>query len=645
MSSTEYWALSDEIGQEIESKIENFRNNLRMLPLMDVWRNAFNAVHRALSHMGDVLNIGENGEYSGVYVNDYRSLTESKLNMIFAQVPAFDCKAVNTDFEAQIAAQLGNGLLEYYMRDKDLKYFIRKAVTHAYQIYGEMFFIAEWDVDGGDEYGANEETGAIIREGDIALRVAPPQLVVRDYMAKSNKELDWYIVTRFVSKYKLAAKFPEYADKIISLSYDYTNEFYSLSPGVISNRPDADTDLIPLHVMYHMPSMELPNGRLVEYVDGQVLSDSPMPYKNSPVIRVSIQDIEDTIWSYTEAWDLLPIEKIKNNLHSTVATNQSTWGVTSVIVPAAANINKTNLGGGLKVFDYKGNVEPKQFNISSTPGDTYNYMDKLVNIQEKLLSIPAIRRGAPENNIKSGNFAALVASQALENSANVQYAYEDLCTKSANQIIKVLQDFANVPRIAMIAGKSNRSYMKEFKGSDLTPINRVFVDLGSPLAASMAGRMELAGNYINLPPEWRDQWINIINTGRVENVVEENSSEILLIKSENESLQDGKSVQALIIEDHVKHIKGHKRLLSNPEAKQNAQLVDLVLSHIQEHIDLLNSGDPMLEFSTSTPQQAPPPPPMPPANPVQDAAANVNMPQMPIDPMTGEQFTPQTPQI
>ena len=117
--STEYWALSDEIGQEIENKIENFRNNLRMLPLMDVWRNAFNAVHRALSHMGDVLNIGENGEYSGVYVNDYRSLTESKLNMIFAQVPAFDCKAVNTDFEAQIAAQLGNGLLEYYMRDKD----------------------------------------------------------------------------------------------------------------------------------------------------------------------------------------------------------------------------------------------------------------------------------------------------------------------------------------------------------------------------------------------------------------------------------------------------------------------------------------------------------------------------------------------
>ena len=42
--STEYWALSDDIGQEIENKIENFRNNLRMLPLMDVWRNAFNAV-------------------------------------------------------------------------------------------------------------------------------------------------------------------------------------------------------------------------------------------------------------------------------------------------------------------------------------------------------------------------------------------------------------------------------------------------------------------------------------------------------------------------------------------------------------------------------------------------------------------------
>ena len=186
--------------------------------------------------------------------------------------------------------------------------------------------------------------------------------------------------------------------------------------------------------------------------------------------------------------------------------------------------------------------------------------------------------------------------------------------------------------------------MKEFKGKDLEAINRVFVDLGSPLAASIAGRVELAQNYINLPPEWRAQWINIINTGRAENVVEEDSAEILLIQSENESLQDGRTVKAIIIEDHVKHIRGHKKLLSNPEAKNNPQLVELVLNHIQEHIDLLNSGNPMLEFSTSTPQ---PPPPdmnqMPPANPIEAAGDNVNMPQMPQNPMTGEQFVPNLP--
>lgn len=425
------------------------------------------------------------------------------------------------------------------------------------------------------------------------------------------------------------------------------NELYSLNPGVMSHRADSDTDLIAIHTLYHMPNGSLPNGRLVEYVDGQVLIDTPMPYQDNPVILISVGDIEDTIWSYSEAWDLLPLEKITNSIHSTITTNQSVWGVSSVIVPSAANINKTNLGGGLKVFDYKGNVEPKQFNISSTPADTYNYADKIAMIKEKLLSVPSTRRGAPESSLKSGAALALVSSLALENSLNLQYAYKFACSNAGERIIKELQDFANVPRIASIVGKSNRSYMKEFKGKDLEGITRVFVDLGSPLSASIAGRIEMATEYFKLPPEWRDEWVTIVKTGRAENATDGNSAEILLIKSENETMQEGKAVQAIIIEDHAKHIMGHKRLLSNPEAKNNAQLVQIVLEHIQEHIDLMNSGNPMLEFSTSIPQPPPQqqPPQMPPADPIQNDAANVGMPQMPMNPMSGEQYAPNVQQI
>lgn len=636
---SEYWALSQDIGSEIESKIDGYRNNLRSLPLPDVWRNAFNAVNRALVHSGDILALGENGEYSGVYVNDYRSLTESKLNMVFAQSPKFDCKAVNTDFESQVSAELGNGLLEYYLRDKKLEKFIRKAITNAYQVYGKMYLIVEWDVNGGGEYGTNDETGSVIKEGDIAFRLAPPQLVACDYVAKSNEELEWHIVTRFVNKYELAAKYPQYADHIKSLNYEYMNEYYSLNPGLISHRPDNDTDLIAMNVLYHRPTNALPNGRLVEHVDGQVLIDTPFPYKKSPVLCITMNEIEDTIWAYTEAWDLLPLEKITNTMHSTITTNQSIWGVSSVIVPQGANINKTNLGGGAKVFDYKGNVEPKQFNVATSSPDTSNYADKIVNVKEKLLSVPSTRRGAPEASLKSGYSIALVSGMALENSLNVQVAYKDACTNAGELIISELQDFATVPRIAMIAGKSNHSYMKEFKGQDLDGITKVFVDLGSPLAASIAGRLELAQNYINMPPEWRDKWISIVNTGRVEHVVDESgSSELLLIQSENEYLQEGKPISAIIIENHDRHIEGHRKLLMNPEAKDNPQLVQSVLAHIQKHIDLKNSGNPMLDYAGNVQQPPLPPPggqpppmeqPLPPVNPIQQDMGNVELNALP----------------
>lgn len=220
---SEYWALSDDIGAQIQLKIENYRENLRMLPLMDLWRNAWNGVNRALLHLGDVLAIGENGEYSGVYVNNYRSLTESKLNMIFSQTPKFDCKAINTDYKSQTAAKLGNGLLEYYLKEKKLEHVLRKVVTQAYQIYGQMFLTIYWDVNGGKEYGVRDD-GSIIRDGDIAYQISPPQLVARDYMSKSNEECEWHIVTSFVNKYGLAAKYPEHRDHIISLSFDYLNE-------------------------------------------------------------------------------------------------------------------------------------------------------------------------------------------------------------------------------------------------------------------------------------------------------------------------------------------------------------------------------------------------------------------------------------
>jgi hypothetical protein len=104
----------------------------------------------------------------------------------------------------------------------------------------------------------------------------------------------------------------------------------------------------------------------------------------------------------------------------------------------------------------------------------------------------------PKQNLRSGNALALVQAQALQYISGLQQSYIQLIEDVGTNLITLLQDFATVPRIAQIAGKSNATSMKEFSGGDLNSINRVVVDAGNALAQTTAGRVEMASQLIQM---------------------------------------------------------------------------------------------------------------------------------------------------
>ena len=87
-----------------------------------------------------------------------------------------------------------------------------------------------------------------------------------------------------------------------------------------------------------------------------------------------------------------------------------------------------------------------------------------------------------------------------------------LASKVGTGLIQMLQDFAAVPRVATIAGKTNRTYMKEFTGKDLSSVNRIIVDVGNPLSKTTAGRVQMAEQMLQMgiikTPE---AYISVIN--------------------------------------------------------------------------------------------------------------------------------------
>jgi hypothetical protein len=137
--------------------------------------------------------------------------------------------------------------------------------------------------------------------------------------------------------------------------------------------------------------------------------------------------------------------------------------------------------------------------------------------------------------------------------------------------------------------------MKEFVGDDLSSINRVIVDVGNPLSRSTAGRVQMAEQMLQMglikEPQ---QYFAVINTGKLDIMTEDSMSEILLIRAENEKLMSGEKINTIAFDSHAMHIKEHKNVLADPELRTNPELVANVLTHIQEHLDLLRTVDPFV---------------------------------------------------
>jgi hypothetical protein len=205
--------------------------------------------------------------------------------------------------------------------------------------------------------------------------------------------------------------------------------------------------------------------------------------------------------------------------------------------------------------------------------------------------------------------------------SGLQQSYVELIEDVGTSLIDMLKDFASVPKVAMIAGKSNKAFLEEtFTGDDLSQVNRVIVDVGNPLARTTAGKVQLAENLIQYGIiKDPTQYFTVLNTGNLEVLDEYQQNELLLIRAENEKLAQGETVAALAIDQHIIHIKEHKGVLADPDLRQDPTLVQQTLSHINEHIQFLRTVDPALLSIIGEqplgPQGGSPPTPAPPGPP------------------------------
>jgi len=624
MSKNTYFAAKDakETADILLEKATDWRNTLTTNGYLEKLKTCWASYHGAyFTDMGSGHTItfgGEQGELAQLPVNHIRNLAQHMYVMTTSSRPSMEARAANTDYKSTAQVTLANGLLDYYMREKRLERYINKAVELSI-VLGAGYVKVEWDATTGKVIEEDEENGEKIYEGDIKFTNVSPFDVVFDVNREDNNH-DWVLVRTYKNKFDLAAKYPEFGDKIRELETKDAKERYSLQ---IFRK--VDSDQVEVWTMYHRKSEAMPEGReLVFLTDEIILHDQSLPYRRIPIFRMVPNEILGTAFGYSNLFDLLPLQEGINHLYSSIMSNNIAFSTQNLFVKSGSNIDITNLGGGLNII--QGTEKPEPLNLLGTSQETFNFLSILEGKMEQLSGINSVTRGSPDPaaNLRSGTSLALVQSMAIQFQSGLQNQYVQLVEDLGVAILEILQDYATAPRVASIIGVNNKQYLVEFKGTDIADINRVIVDVGNPLARTTAGRVQMAEQLMQMKPEEFSiqQYAQVINTGRIDGMLESPIDQSNLIQMENERLTAGTPVKALIIDDHKEHILRHRTILNDIDIRMDDERAKATYDHILEHIAFARSADPAVLTMTNQQPLAPAPAPAPEAgvnNPPQNS--------------------------
>jgi len=670
VNDREYFAAVpiDEIGDRLSGRVSEYYSYLTSSALVDLWRRSFYSYYglvedTALSGfgifaIGRIRASGSEGEVASIKVNHFRNLMTHLLVLTTQQRPALKCRATNSDSESLSQAYLGDGIVDYYMKERQLEKYIRDAVETCL-IFGESYVRIDWDAKAGNEY-AVDEMGQVANDGDVVFKTYTPFDVIRDTTETTN-DCSWYICHDVKNRFDLAVKYPQVSEEILNISTDITSGKRYVDPTKIipaAGVGTKHTELIDVYEFIHKKTPSVPDGRFTVFLqDGTVLFDGPLAFKAMPIYRICAANLLGSPFGYTVAFDLLGIQQMVDKLYSVICSNQLAAGMQNFWSPPGNQVEKYQMAGGLNLIESV--VKPEVLELLSTPQEVFAFIQRLEAVMETLSGVSAVNRGETPENLKSGTSLAFVASQAITFMSGMQNSYNQLQEGLGTGLLHTLQDFVTTEKQAIIAGKFNRPIQKTYIGKDLARIDRVVVEQTSALSKTHAGKMEIANNLLNtgLIRNARE-YITVVATGNLDPLYESEMSEILLVKAENEDLRDHKMPIALIIDDHKMHVLEHRAILANPDARKDAQLITMTLEHIQEHINLnmqLQQVNPaLLAMMGEQPMpmpMMPMPQPMPqqqqqgmgqmanPASPMEQAAGEAKPPRMPGLPPNADQNT------
>ncbi len=666
--SDKYWAAApdEEIGGKLVAKVKDYGLAELVSKVHGNYAKAyqyyFGLDAAGIHATSGILRGGEAGELALTRVNHSRALVNTLLNLIVAPQLVWEPKATNVDYDSIRECELAAAVLEYYWKDKTVARFATRALEEAL-VFTEGFLLLEWDKSGGQDYSPDAEGSGILRTGDARFTNISTWDVIRDPNKASWDDLDWVIVRLHRNKHSLCAEFPDLATEILNAEDSTQARLHNKS------MMSKDSDDVCAYWFFHKPTPAIPEGRQVYFLPNQtVLLAGGLQTEKFPLIRFAAGELTGTPFGYCSYLEILGIQELVDSLHSSIATNQTTFATQCIAVEQGSEIPVDQIGGGMRVIYYQpGGKKPEPLQLTASPPEAFTHLDGLKKDMELVYGVNSVVRGEPQSGEMSGSALALLQSQAIQQSSTIAASWKTGVEAIGTCLLELLSGNLEADVKVAIVGKSQAFLVNEttYSGKSLKKIKKVTVEIGNPLSQTAAGRSEMAKELMNYgflkTPE---QYIQVLSTGRLDPLTKSLNNELLLIASENEQLISGQVPPALVLDDHMLHAREHRSVLASPQSRRNPAVVKAVLAHIDEHERQYYSAPPQTLILVG--QQPPPPmgmpgmPGMPPpggppppgaGGPPPDAPPDAppgpqpggvppNQPRLPTNPMSQQEWNP-----
>lgn len=593
-SSNTYFAALPEsdIGKALATRVERYGSDPFVTGLdsrlQNAWQYYFGFTSDGLHATSKVHRGGEQGELAEVRVNHSRALVNALLNLVVSPKFVWTPRASKLTYETAKQTRLAAQVLEHYWHNAKVAAYTTKAVEEAI-VFTEGFVLLEWDEQAGAidspevDPETGEDTGGVVRTGDLRFTNVSAWDVIRNPGKKSWDDLDWVIVRLSRNKWDLSARYPEQAEQIVAAGPDDT--------GV--KRPTNDTyesDDIPVYVFYHKPCAILAHGREVRFLhDGTVLENRNLDIDTFPLYRVTPADIVGKPYGYSAYHEILGLQEVADSVLSALTTNITNFGVQSVSVESGTNIQVDELAGMNVLYRDKGSKAPEGINLIAASPDQFKFLADTVKQMELLMGLNSVVRGEAQSDRLSGAALALLQSQALQQASNLQGNYTRMVESIGTGVIRTIRKRASIPLKIAIVGKNQLSLVQETEVDDesMGSIEQVYIELGNPLQQNVAGRYELAKEMLQMgmvkSPEQLQQ---VLDTGRLDPITRGAGEQYILVLRENEMISTGEVPVALLSDNHVLHGLEHSVPLSSPDARENPGVVSAYRDHMHEHYAL-----------------------------------------------------------